>query len=316
MPAKTIAMATAMLIGACGPSVAVRTAAAGDLAHAGTAGPGSGERGDAVPTGVHLRVQSAALYPGEIVRIGLEGPALRKAGGVAGRSAVVGELRVAGRRFPVIAEGARRVAYVGFDMATKPGRKVVSFQVGSVHGRADVVVENKVFGTESLKVKPGFIDLDKATLARVNQESNRLHKLWTVVTPAKLWTEPFRKPTNGAFGSPFGLRRIFNGKPRSPHSGLDIRSPMGTPIHASNRGRVVEASNLFFTGNTVVIDHGLGLYTLYAHMSRIDVQPGQTVGRGQVIGLVGATGRVTGPHLHWGAKLVGARVDPVSLLGL
>jgi len=268
------------------------------------------------PARFHLQVQAAAVYPGEVVRVGLEGTALRKAGDQTGEGIVVGELQVAGRKFPVIAEGAGHVAYIGFDLDTKPGKKSVSFSVGPFHGSAAVVVEKKTFGRESLKVKPSFTDLDKATLARVARESKRLHKLWMVVTPKKLWTEAFRKPTAGAFGSPFGLRRIFNGKPRSPHSGLDIRSPMGTPIHASNRGRVVEASNLFFTGNTVVIDHGLGLYTLYAHMSRIDVKPGQDVGRGQVIGLVGATGRVTGPHLHWGAKLVGARVDPVSLLGL
>ena len=262
-----------------------------------------------------LRVLPDTVYPGEVVRIFLDGAGLRDTAAAA-TSGVVGELKVSGREFPVIMEGAQRVAYVGFDLDTEPGKTSVAFRVGRIHGSREVVVERKTFGSESLKVKSGFTDLDKATVVRVQSESKRLHKLWKTVTPRKLWSETFVKPTDGAFGSPFGLRRIFNGKPRSPHSGLDIKSPLGTPIHASNEGRVVEASHLFFTGNTVVIDHGLGLYTLYAHMSRIDVKAGQEVDRGQVIGLVGATGRVTGPHLHWGAKLVGSRVDPVSLLGL
>src|SRR5207253_1114123 len=117
-------------------------------------------------------------------------------------------------------------------------------------------------------------------------------------------------------GTNFGHRRIFNGQPRAPHAGADLRASTGTPIHATNRGRVVLAKNLFFTGNTVIIDHGLGIYTLYAHLSRIDVRVSQMVDEDEVLGLAGATGRVTGPHLHWGARIQGARVDPFSLLSI
>ena len=117
-------------------------------------------------------------------------------------------------------------------------------------------------------------------------------------------------------GSNFGTRSIFNGEPRAPHAGVDYRGAVGTPISAPGAGRVVLAEPLFFTGDTVIVDHGLGLYSLLAHLSRIDVAAGQTVERGERVGLLGATGRVTGPHLHWTVRLGAARVDPLRLLAL
>ena len=119
-----------------------------------------------------------------------------------------------------------------------------------------------------------------------------------------------------AANSAFGTRSIYNGQPRSAHGGADFPSPAGTPIHAPNAGRVVLAANLYYTGNTVVIDHGLGLYSLFAHLSRIDVAEGASVDRGFVVGLVGATGRVTGPHLHWTVRAGGARVDPMAVIAI
>ena len=115
-------------------------------------------------------------------------------------------------------------------------------------------------------------------------------------------------------GRNFGHRRVFNGQPRAPHSGADLSAATGTPVRAANRGRVVLAKNLFFSGNAVFIDHGLGVYSVYLHLSEIGVEPGAMVGRGDVVGLAGATGRVTGPHLHWGVRVLDARVDPFSLL--
>jgi murein DD-endopeptidase MepM/ murein hydrolase activator NlpD len=117
-------------------------------------------------------------------------------------------------------------------------------------------------------------------------------------------------------GRNFGNRRVFNDQPRAPHSGADLKAAAGTEIHAANRGRVVLAKELFYSGNAVFIDHGLGVYTVYLHLSEILVEPGSIVDQGQVVGLAGATGRVTGPHLHWGARIVDARVDPFSLLKL
>jgi murein DD-endopeptidase MepM/ murein hydrolase activator NlpD len=118
----------------------------------------------------------------------------------------------------------------------------------------------------------------------------------------------------GPATSNFGSRSIFNGQPRAPHAGIDYRGAVGTPIVAPNAGRVVLAEDLFLTGNTVVVDHGLGLYSLFAHMSRLDVKAGDDVATGTPVGLVGATGRVTGPHLHWSVRLGAARVDPAALL--
>ena len=116
--------------------------------------------------------------------------------------------------------------------------------------------------------------------------------------------------------SGFGTRSVFNGQPRSPHSGADFRSPEGTPIKAPNAGRIVVARNMYFSGNTVVIDHGLGCFSLLAHLSAFDVHEGESVSAGQLIGRVGATGRVTGPHLHWAVRIANARVDPLSVLAL
>jgi murein DD-endopeptidase MepM/ murein hydrolase activator NlpD len=123
-------------------------------------------------------------------------------------------------------------------------------------------------------------------------------------------------PVPGVPGSNFGSRSIFNGEERAPHAGVDFRGATGTPVRAPAGGRVVLAEDLFFTGQTVVIDHGLGLYSLLAHLSRLDVAPGQAVAQGDTVGLLGATGRVTGPHLHWTVRLNGARVDPLRVVAL
>ena len=117
-------------------------------------------------------------------------------------------------------------------------------------------------------------------------------------------------------GHNFGKRRVLNGKPMSPHTGLDISAPAGTPIHAAQRGRVVLADNLFFSGNTVIVDHGLGVYTFYGHMKSINVAEGDDVNAGAVVGKVGATGRATGPHLHWTLVVDGARVNPLGIVWL
>src|SRR5262249_45324326 len=152
-------------------------------------------------------------------------------------------------------------------------------------------------------------------------EAKLLEKIWATVTPQPRvgsgflvkprFTAPVPQPSNSAFGS----RSIFNGQARSPHSGADFLSPAGTQVKAPSWGRVVLARELYYSGNTVIIDHGLGLYSLFAHLEKMSVQEGDKVA-GTVIGLVGATGRVTGPHLHWAVRLNVARVDPLSLLWL
>jgi murein DD-endopeptidase MepM/ murein hydrolase activator NlpD len=208
---------------------------------------------------------------------------------------------------------------LGVDLDTKAGEHkasvVLTMDDGSVDKREAVIkVVRKKYPTTELKVDDKYVELNKADLARANRETKETEAIYAGITNEMLWSEPFAVPIEGETGTNFGHRRVFNGQPRAPHAGADLRAKTGTPIHATNRGRVVLAKNLFFTGNTVILDHGLGIYSLYAHLSRIDVKPGDMVSNGQLVGLSGATGRVTGPHLHWGMRVQGARVDPFTLV--
>ncbi len=205
---------------------------------------------------------------------------------------------------------------VGVDMDTEPGEHEIVYTFDTGESREFVLtIESRDFGKESLKVASKYTDLDEATQKRVAAETKLLDALWTTSSPNRLWKGAFLKPAIGALGSPFGLRRFFNDQPRSPHSGLDLKAPAGSEVYASNFGKVMVAADLFFTGNTVVIDHGHAVYTIYAHLSKMNVSEGDDVERAQIVGLVGATGRVTGPHLHWAVKVNGARVDPGTLPG-
>lgn len=209
-------------------------------------------------------------------------------------------------------------ALVGIDLETRPGSYVVSVSAKSgrltEHAATTIVVTGRSFPTRRLKVDPAFVSPPPDVQRRIAQEAEDLARVWRQSAPGPLWSEAFVPPVPGAATSAFGSRSIFNGQLRSPHSGGDFLSPLGTPVEAPNSGRVVMARELYFTGNVVVIDHGLSLFSLLAHLSAIDVREGDTVTAGQRVGLVGATGRVTGPHLHWAVRVGGARVDPLSLL--
>jgi murein DD-endopeptidase MepM/ murein hydrolase activator NlpD len=182
---------------------------------------------------------------------------------------------------------------------------------------AAITVEAGKFATEKLKVAPNFVEPNPEQLARAQEEQKHLREIYATVTPEKLWRGAFRVPLDGVTtGGNFGRRRVLNGQPGSPHSGVDFPAPTGTPVHAAQRGRVVLAEPLYFSGDTVVVDHGLGVYTLYAHFSEIDVKPGDLVDAGALLGKVGATGRVTGPHLHWGLTVNRARVNALQIVAL
>jgi murein DD-endopeptidase MepM/ murein hydrolase activator NlpD len=140
--------------------------------------------------------------------------------------------------------------------------------------------------------------------------------VWDSGDAGRRWDLPFHLPVAALARDNFGSRRVFNGKPRSSHEGMDLAAPAGAPVAAPGPGRVALAEELYFSGGTVILDHGAGLFTLYFHLTRLDVKTGQTVGEGQTIGAVGATGRATGPHLHWGARVNRARVNPLGLLKL
>ena len=211
-------------------------------------------------------------------------------------------------------------ALVGIDVTQAPGPETFRIHVqtdtgGELAVTGTFAVTARAFAVRRLQVAGRFVDPSAAELDRIRVEADRLAAIFATVTiPDQL--DLFVRPVPGVAGSNFGTRSIFNGEERAPHAGVDFRGAVGTPVAAPAGGRVVLAEDLFFTGQTVVIDHGLGLYSLLAHLSRIDVMPGHAVARGQRIGLLGATGRVTGPHLHWTVRLGEARVDPLRLLAL
>ena len=226
-----------------------------------------------------------------------------------------------GKKVPAVLQQGRWITVVGVDLDLKPGEYTANAVLTSQDGRtaaheAIIRVDAAEFPVTELTVEEKYVQLSPANLARANREAKEIETIYSAMSGEMLWQEPFRVPIAGGTGRNFGHRRVFNGEPRAPHSGADLRAKTGTPIHAANRGRVVLAKNLFFTGNTVILDHGLGIYSLYAHLSRLDVKRGDTATRGQLLGLAGATGRVTGPHLHWAVRAQGARVDPFTLVEL
>ncbi len=245
------------------------------------------------------------VYPGAVVRLMTLAP----------EDAHGGWVRIGGREFPGYIDDGFFYVYFAVDLGTTPGPHKLEYEVGGRRGQRTVTVRQRSYEEESLEVEPSYVHLSEATLARVTREKERLDEIWTTVTEERMWGGPFAKPAAGELGSPFGLRRVFNGEPRSRHSGLDVRGEAGDEVLAANGGRVALIEDQFFTGNLIVIDHGLGLYSYYAHLSAVFVDVGDRVVSGELIGAIGSTGRATGPHLHWGAKLMGARVDPVTLPG-
>lgn len=216
----------------------------------------------------------------------------------------------------------RRQALLGVDLEKAAGKYefTVTGQLQSgepLSCRAMVEVKEGHFATENLTVKKQFVEPNPEQEARAAAETKRLREIYDRVTPERLWDGPFRAPLDGEFkGSNFGKRRVLNGHPGTPHGGVDFPAPTGTPVHAAQKGRVVLAEELFFSGNTVIVDHGLGIYTFYCHFSEIDSKVGDEVVAGTVLGKVGATGRVTGPHLHWGLTVERARVNALDLLSV
>ncbi len=219
-----------------------------------------------------------------------------------------------GHRALVLPDDSKWVAVIGIPLSAPLGMRQVI--VRGTNGRQviEFSVGNKQYASQSLKVAPRQVNLSAADLARVNEEKMRIdHALshWTEPPPESLHLP---QPVPGPRSSSFGSRRIFNGEARNPHSGMDIAAPTGTPVRAPIAGTVVDTGDYFFNGNTVFVDHGRGLISMYCHLSAIDVKPGQRLAAGTRIGAVGMTGRATGPHLHWGLSLNRAWVDPELFL--
>lgn len=247
-------------------------------------------------------------------------------GGVAlvtweGEAPATAVARFSGRtyRFAVAAPGA--VALIGTDLELSPGVYPVLVELTDEAGktrkhRIRLAVRKAERPSEQLTLPPDMVaPTDPVVQRRIARERKELAALFSRTSTPSLW-QGFSRPVGDPVGSPFGLRRILNGKPGSPHAGVDFRSSMGTPVRAAGRGRTVFAGDLYFTGRTVILDHGEGLFSLYAHLQTTRGRQGQLVAEGEVIGEVGSTGRSTGPHLHWGMKLRGDRIDPLALVEL
>jgi hypothetical protein len=172
------------------------------------------------------------------------------------------------------------------------------------------------YRTGALSVAPKFVEPGPEALKEIEAEGKLKEKVFAASAPEPLWRGDFRAPVAAKPTDSFGTRRMFNGKLASIHKGADFRAAMGTPVRAGNSGVVVLARPLYYEGNCVIVDHGMGLFTLSMHFSRIDVHEGQRVKTGDLLGLSGATGRVTGPHLHWAVRWEGAYLDPLKLLRL
>jgi len=221
-----------------------------------------------------------------------------------------------GVRTMVVPRDGRWTAVVGVPLSQAAPGNVdlrVKYRDGSER-HIGVAIAAKQYSSQHLKVKPGQVNLSKENLARTSAERKRILAALATWSPEAPATLALRQPVPGPRSSSYGLRRFFNGEARNPHTGMDIAAPTGTPIIAPADGRVVDTGDYFFNGNTVLIDHGQGLVTMYCHLSAIDVAAGQAVRAGEPIGQVGATGRVTGPHLHWGVTLNRTAVDPALFL--
>ncbi len=250
-----------------------------------------------------VELPRARSVPGGVALVEL-GPAL-----VAPQASVDG--------VPVLVSGRPGgwTAVVGIPLEVEPGEQVIEVRrEGEAVARVPFAVAPVRYAEQRLKVAPGKVDLSPQDLARHERERVRSAEViatWSAAAPETLRMQP---PVPGRRSGSFGLRRVFNDQPRKPHSGMDIAAPTGTAVVAPAAGRVIDTGDYFFNGHTVWLDHGNGLLTMYCHLSRIDVKPGDVVATGARIGAVGATGRVTGPHLHWSVMLNRTMVDPALFL--
>ena len=215
----------------------------------------------------------------------------------------------------VTRRGACWTALVGVPLDFAPGTETLVVRAGETTTKLRFRIRSKRYREQHITLKNRRqVNPNPEDLRRIRRETARIRRALATFTPASIPFPQFEWPVHGEISSPFGLRRFFNGQPRKPHSGIDIAAPEGTPVRAPFPGTVIDTGNYFFNGNSVFIDHGDGLVTMYCHLSRIDVEPGQRVEAGEVIGAVGHTGRATGPHLHWSVSLNDARVDPLWFL--
>jgi murein DD-endopeptidase MepM/ murein hydrolase activator NlpD len=222
-----------------------------------------------------------------------------------------------------VGDGRAYRALLGIDFESAVGKKKIEASAVAADGSTrragrTLQVRSGKFPTQKLQVAPAYVEPPEAELARIAEDREKVQRVYAAADSERRFETAFRRPLTSPTRSPgrFGVRRVFNDKPRSPHDGVDLAAPEGESVVAAAPAVVALAEDLYFSGGTVILDHGSGLFTTYLHLSAIDVRPGDKVAGGQRIGAVGATGRATGPHLHWGARLHRARVNPLDLLKL
>lgn len=293
-----IAFVVALIaISLCGPlAVAAQPQATGDATRA------------AAPA-LDVDVRSRAVRPGEVLDI-----RIRSTAPLTSVAVTLGERPLHAWMLP---SGGWRVL-AGLDVEQAPGPLALTILASRAAGGplsrvVTLTVEPAAFAERRLNVPPRFVEPPESERPRIEREAVRLHAIYGTHSP-DLQPGGFVAPVPHPRSSPFGARSVFNGVPRDRHAGLDFASPAGAAIRAPAPGRIVLVDDLYYTGNTVVIDHGQGLYSILAHMTRTLVREGQPVARGARVGTVGATGRATGPHLHWSVRLGDTRVDPAAIL--
>jgi hypothetical protein len=221
--------------------------------------------------------------------------------------------------FPHPVKGpAVQAGLVGIPLAAPSGTAHLSIEWGPGSQRSTQKVAFEIrqgaYGEETLKVDPRHVHPSPKELERIRREREELKRVYASGSRPRLWQGAFQIPVPGEMNGPFGTRRVFNGELQSHHTGADFRAQTGDPVLAAAAGVVRLTKDLFYSGNAVIIDHGAGVFTSYSHLSRIDVKTGQRIGKGQTVGLAGATGRATGPHLHWGVKVNSINVNPLAFV--
>ena len=258
---------------------------------------------------LQVSLAPATIRPGDVVRITIEnlGAGERATAQALGQNVTL----------EYDARDQKWMGLLGVDLDTAPGSYsiVIQHSATTTPATRTLPIVPRQFLVRRLKVAPEYVEPPPETLEQIARDNKALAAAYARTSPRQ-WTGAFVVPVSGKASSNFGTRSYYNGVRRAPHAGVDFASGTGTPVRAANHGTIALAAPLYFTGNTVIVDHGGRLFSVFAHLSELGVKPGDVVEPQTIVGLVGSTGRVTGPHLHWSVRLNGARVDPLSLVAV